>query len=495
VTRDSQPTYGAVDLGSNSFHLLLVRVVDGRRETVDRLKERVALAEGLDDDRHLDEAAVQRGTDCLSRFAARLRDVPSERVRAVATSTLRVARNRDEVRPRFESVLGIPIEIIEGHEEARLVYVGAASVRPARGRRVVIDIGGGSTELGIGGEEVEDVSSMHMGCVNFTRGFFPGGGINEDRMRSAVFAARLELESERRRLAGDHALEVDEHVGTSGTIKAIARMAHAAQRIVDRSWLGSLRRRLVEAGEVDDLDIDGLKDKRRPVIAGGVAIVSAYFDVFQPPRLHACEGALRDGVVAELIDPVDETRIAGVRALARRHHLDTQQATRVARVAESLFDDVAAEWDLGRKERQLLLDAATLHEIGTVVGHRGHHKHGAYIVRHAPLPGVTRRRQEALAAVVLCHRRKLRHESFDGLPSHRARGALRVALLLRLAVRLCRRRSDPPRARLEVDGSAMRLEIAGDDALLAADLGAERERVARADYTLEVAPDVSEEAA
>jgi len=492
---DPTGEYAAVDLGSNSFHLMVARYIGGRVDIIDKVKERVALAEGLGADLRIDEKAQQRGLDCLALFAERLQAVPDARVRVVGTSTLRRAKNASEFIERAVRVLGHPIEVIPGVEEARLVFVGAASVLPSRGRRLLIDIGGGSTEVVLGeGRQAEHTDSLHMGCVNFTEGFFPDGKISPDRFRAASFAARLELEPLNREIADQ---EWQEAVGTSGTIEAIATIAKAAGwsgRRLSREGLFEVRDAVLEAKNVDAIDLPELSDKRRPVLPGGVAILCAFFEVFSLDEIRPCDGALRDGVVEELLgrDHVESVRRATLDRLAARYDIDQGHAEAVGETAVNLLHQVAEDWDLPLPfSAEILQAAAAVHEVGLSIRYGGYHKHGCYILDNSDMPGFSQDEQKLLARLVLCHRRKLRHESFDELHDPWPQRGVRLALLLRLAVRLHRRRAEKvPPVKVSVKAKKMKLRLPEgfleDHPLSRVDLDSEKKRVERAGYELKV---------
>ncbi len=493
--KDPTGVYAAVDLGSNSFHLMVARYAGGRVHMIDKVKERVALAAGLGADLRIDEAAQERGLACLALFGERLQAVPDARVRVVGTSTLRRAKNAPEFIEKAEKVLGHPIEVIAGVEEARLVFVGAASVLPSRGRRLLVDIGGGSTEVVLGeGREAQHTDSLHMGCVNFTEGFFPDGKISPDRFRAALFAARLELEPLSRAIGGE---EWQEAVGTSGTIEAIATIAKAAGwsgRRLTREALFKLRDQLLQAKHTDDIDLPELTEKRRPVIVGGVAILCAFFEVFSLDEMRPCEGALRDGVVEELIgrDHVESVRRATLDRLTDRYEIDTAHADAVGETAVALLEQVADEWDLPMPfTAEMLQSAATVHEVGLSIRYGGYHKHGCYILENSDMPGFSQDEQKLLARLVLTHRRKLRYEAFDELHAPWPQRSTRMALLLRLAVRLHRRRAEVvPPVKLTVKGDKMKLKLPegflDDHPLTSVDLESEKKRVERAGYELKV---------
>ncbi|MCP5152280.1 MAG: exopolyphosphatase [Ectothiorhodospiraceae bacterium] len=445
----------AVDLGSNSFHLVVARVSGGDVHVIDRLREPVRLGAGLDADKQLTPAAFERGLACLARFGERLRTFPREAVRAVGTNALRVARNGAAFLEEGEGRLGHRIEVIAGREEARLIYLGVAhSLAADRHRRLVVDIGGGSTEL-IVGEGFEPVhrESLFMGCVSMTERFFPDGKIDKVRMQAAELAARAELEPVETRF---RAAGWEGAVGCSGTIRAIAGVAQAAGwcgEVLTRRALARVRKAAIDAGDIRALSLKELKDDRRPVFAGGLAVLTACFGALGIEEMAVSAMALREGVLFDLLGRIrhEDVRDRTVRALAERHHVDLDQAARVERTAEVLRQQVANAWNLADEESEWLLGwAAKLHEIGLAVSHTHYHKHGAYLIANADMAGFSRREQGLLAALVRAHRRKLPSAVFDGLPSRARTNAQRLCLLLRLAVVLHRSRSPAPLPRLHL---------------------------------------------
>lgn len=456
----------AVDLGSNSFHMVVARVVDEKVYIVDRLRERVALAAGLDDKKRLTKESRQRALATLQIFGQRLADMPRGSVRAVGTNTLRQAKNGRAFLARASEALGHPIEIISGREEARLIYLGVAHTQEeTEGRRLVVDIGGGSTECIIG-ERFEPIErdSLYMGCVTFSQRFFPKGQIRGKHFDAAQLAASLELQSMEERY---RSLGWSRAVGSSGTILAIDAILRAnawTNRGITLKGLRRLRKALVQAGSTEALALLGMPPDRGPVLPGGVAILISVFERLGIERMFTSTGALREGLVHDLIgrfrheDARDET----IRALSERHHVDRLQAERVERTALELLAQVSPAWGLEAEEaRQMLSWAARLHEIGKAISYSGHHKHGAYIVASSEMPGFSREDQQVLAELILAHRRKLRPSRFQDLPVARSQRALRLALLLRLAVLLNRARSSRsvPNLRLEAQKKALELRF------------------------------------
>ena len=437
----------AIDLGSNSFHLVLGRVVGGHLDVLDRLREPVRLAAGLDDHKRLHRDAIERALACLRRFAQRLRGMPEHAVRAVGTNTLRSARNGEAFRREAQRVLGHPIEVIAGREEARLIYLGVAHAHADNGeRRLVIDIGGGSTECIIGkGFTPLYRESLYMGCVSISRRFFPEGRIDKHSMKRAVLAARIEFEPIERQYRD---ADWRSAVGSSGTIKAIATIARAAgwcEHGVDRDALRRLRRALVRARHVDAVKLRELRDDRRPVLAGGVAVLSAALDALDIEHLDVSDMALREGLLFDLIGRMrhEDVRDATVERRIERYRIDAAQGDRVAATALALHGQVGAAWDLDDENAEQLLGwAARLHEAGLFVSHNQYHKHGAYLLANGDMSGFSRQAQSMLASLVRGHRRKFPASVFNQLTSGEARRARRLCVLLRLAVVLNRSRAD-----------------------------------------------------
>ena len=440
----------AIDLGSNSFHLVIGRFVGGHLDIVDRLREPVRLAAGLDDRKRLRRDAVERALDCLRRFGQRLRDMPGHAVRAVGTNTLRSARNGEAFRREAQRVLGHPIEVIAGREEARLIYLGVAHALAADGeRRLVIDIGGGSTECIVGsGFTPIYRESLYVGCVSSSRRFFPEGRIDKHTMKRAVLAARVEFEPIERqyRDAGWRSA-----VGSSGTIKAIAAIARAAGWCghgIDRDALRRLRRELVRAGHVDAVRLRELRDDRRPVLPGGVAVLSAALDALDLGHLDVSEMALREGLLFDLIGRIrhEDVRDTTVQRRLERYQIDAAQGERVSRTALALHRQVAAAWGIDTGDAEQLLGwAARLHEAGLFVSHsqyHKYHKHGAYLLANGDMSGFSRQAQSVLSSLVRGHRRKFPVPVFEQLPSGEARRARSLCVLLRLSVVLNRARAD-----------------------------------------------------
>jgi len=454
------PCLAAVDLGSNSFHLLLARLHGDEPVTVDRLREQVQIASGLGADRRLSAEAIERALDCLRRFGQRLRDLGEVRVRAVGTNTLRVARNARAFRTAAEEALGHPIEIISGNEEARLIYLGIAHLMSDDARnRLVVDIGGGSTEC-IVGERFEAITthSFYMGCVNYTQRYFADGRITKAAMDAAVIAAQLELHTSVRefRDAG-----WSEAAGASGTIRSVASACRESGWCEETLTLKALRRfvkELLAIGQVDKLTaIPGLKSSRAPIIAGGAAILLAVFESLRIEEMQIASGALQEGVIYDLLGRIhhEDVRERTIRLFQERYHVDRPQALRVERTARRLLDGVASAWGLSDETSiRFLAWAARLHEVGLMLAYNHHHRHGAYLVANAEMPGFSQDDQLLLAAIIGNHRRRVHLEGFEPLGRPRRELAQRLCALLRLAVLLNRGRSSEPLPEIVATGGS-----------------------------------------
>ena len=458
-------TVAAVDLGSNSFRLQVGRVVDEQIYPLDSMKEPVRLASGLTADKRLDEASQERALHALRRFGERLRGLDKGAVRVVATNTLRVAKNALEFLPQAEAALGFPIEIIAGREEARLIYLGASHSLPiASHKRLVVDIGGGSTEFIIGKRyEPLLMESLYMGCVSYTMRFFPDGKIDKKRLREAQIAAAKEIEL----IAHDYQkLGWKEAVGSSGSARAIADVLELnalnpnGESGITRIGLERLCHLLIKAGSAQDLDLPGVKSDRLPVLPGGIAIMSAIFEELGLERMIYADGALRLGVLYDLLGRFhhQDMRDATVNQFRRRYQVEKGQVERVEKTALAAFKQLGGlEQD---SQFQYLLWACKLHEIGISVAHSAYHKHGAYILTFADMPGFSKKEQSRLAMLVLSHRGKLEKLAAMMTSEEEWRGVF----CLRLAVLLHRTRDDRalPFWQVKLLPEGYELEIAGD---------------------------------
>lgn len=455
----------AVDLGSNSFRLVVARVestpLGDLIRPVDQMKETVRLAAGLDAGNALSEAAQGRAIDALRRFGERLRAFAPERVRAVATNTFRVAADARRFLERAETALGFPIEVIAGREEARLIYLGAAHALPADGRRrLVVDIGGGSTECIVGIDYTPSLlESVPLGCVSLSRRHFPDGMVDRAAFEAARWACRALFapHAERYRAAGWQVA-----IGTSGTAKSLWQIGQADLGLpaITRDGLALLESMLLKAGHPDRLRLASLKPDRRPVLPGGLAMMIAAFEEFGITSMDYCDGALREGVLYDLLGRSSgaDMREITVARMLRLHGLDERHGAAVADLAARLYREAARgpADEIARGARTVAW-AALLREIGLSIAHDDFHKHGAYILEHCDMPGFSEDEQARIAALVL--------GQTGGLTKMRplladADDWLRV-LCLRLAVILHRRRDGvlPPSIRLRVKHTGARIEL------------------------------------
>lgn len=456
----------AVDLGSNSFHLIVARIDQGHMHIIDRIKESVRFAEALETAPDADPAVIDRALACLERFGQRLRALPAGSVRAVGTNTLRQLDPATGFIERAEAALGHPIDVIAGREEARLIYLGVAhGLAAGMERRLVVDIGGGSTEAIVGvGFSPRLRESMHMGCVSLTQRYFADGRISERAMRRAELAGALEVRPIReqfRRTGWQRA------VGSSGTIKAIGAVIAAegwCDDGISAAALRQLRDALVAAGKTQSLALKTLSEERKPVFAGGVAVLRAIFETLGIAHMQVSDYALREGLIYEMMGrhQHEDVRERTVAKLIRQFHIDQAHAEQVRASARMLHRQVSAVWHLDHPEQTRLLQwAARLHEIGLMVAHSQYQKHGAYLLRNADLAGFTHHEQAILATLVLGHRRRFPVQECLALP-HAWQDATRgLCVILRLAFLLNRGRSasQKPSPTLTVDGVSVALRF------------------------------------
>ncbi len=456
----------AVDLGSNSFHMMVARPDGDELQIIDRLREPVRLASGLDTKGRLSTQARARALACLERFGQRLRTLPKTRVRAVGTNTLRKASNTGEFLDEAEAALGHPIEIISGLEEARLIYGGVAqNLGPERPRRLVVDIGGGSTEIIIGQlGQPKLMESRQLGCIVHTRKHFADGALSNKIWKAAELAVRVELENLERPF-----LEAgwDVVMGASGSIRSIQSVLQAhgwTDLHITRSGLDKLADKLIDHGSIEKLGLPGLSKDREPIFAGGVVVLLGIFKTLGIKQMEVSDRALRDGLLYDLLGRLSDrdVRSRTVSAVSARYAADARQAARVEDTAAKCLREVAKDWELEDEVLpQLLCWAAQLHEVGLAVSHAKYERHSAYLIGNTDLAGFSQIVQQALATLLLAHRGKLDESMFSSLPGRWSRNIRRLTVLLRLAVLLHRSRSpDPlPKFALKADGRALRLQL------------------------------------
>ena len=446
---NNQDTYAAIDLGSNSFHMAVAQPEGRSIRIIDSLRAPVRLGAGLDNKKNITPATEEMALETLSQFSERLRDVPRKNIRIVGTNTLRRARNSDDFIEKAYDLLGKRIEIISGREEARLIFGSVAHTQPDNNdRKLVIDIGGGSTELITGSGTVPDVmESFNMGCVSAANNWFDGPQIEQHRLRGATVHAQLELQP-----MAENFIQSgwDSVFGCSGTIKASARMLFElglsdVEGEITWSGIKKLQKELIKAGSVEKLRLETISKDRMQVIAGGISILAGIMKTLSIKHIQVSQVALREGLIFNMLGKSRHADIQShtVRNIARRFQVDTHQADRVEKSAIEFFEAAVKPWKLDADtDASLLRWAAWVHEIGMSVAHTQYHKHGAYLIENSDLMGFTRAEQTALALMVRYHRRKFDREAFDPLPKAERERLLRLTVLLRLAILKHRSRRD-----------------------------------------------------
>jgi exopolyphosphatase/guanosine-5'-triphosphate,3'-diphosphate pyrophosphatase len=490
--------FAAVDLGSNSFQLLVASFSHGQLKVIDRLREMVRLAAGLDNQHHLDEDSQIRALECLARFGERLRDVPPENLRVVGTNTLRKARDPGDFIDRAQELLGHEIDVISGIEEARLIYLGVTRTLPdVNGQHLVIDIGGGSTEIAGGeGDQPRLLESLYMGCVSSSRAFFPDGKISAKRFKKARTAARLELRPVSKQFRREQWARV---AGASGTIRAAGNVLlelGLTNGNITRVALDALIEQLIHIGKIEDLQLPGLAEQRAAVFPGGIAILAELLNELDIDELVVAQGALREGILYDLIGRFgdEDSRLRTVRAMEIRYHVDARQAERVELTAMALLDQLAKDWKLESPvARRLLGCGARLHEIGLDIAHSHYHRHSAYLLEHADMPGFHSNEQRLLARLVGAHRRKPGSITEEGIPKGWAKRVTRLTIILRLAVLFNRSRTYefPDVLSISADQRKLTLGLSGQwlnaNPLTLADLERERDYLRNLDFELVIA--------
>jgi exopolyphosphatase/guanosine-5'-triphosphate,3'-diphosphate pyrophosphatase len=461
---DLEEAIAAIDLGSNSFHLIVVKVNDGHLQIIDRLRESVRLGEGLTHEKRLDPVVADRALSCLERFSQRLRPLPAKNIRAVGTNTMRQIAPADDFIGRAERALNHPIEIIAGREEARLVYLGVAhGLAAGEKMRLVVDIGGGSTELITGqGFIPHQRESLFMGCVSVSRHFFPDGKITLRSMLEAELHCAVQIRPVRNQFSEGGWQEA---IGSSGTIKSIRNVVIGqgwSESGITQESLETLAEYLIETGSVENLTLKGLSEERKPVFAGGVAVLLAVFRHVGIEHMLVSDEALREGLIYDMIGRShhEDTRERTVRSLMARYGIEPAQADRVESSAIALFEQVVRPWQMVDPRYPAMLRwAARLHEIGLTVSHSQFHKHGAYLVENSDLSGFSRQEQRVLAALIRGHRRKFPSTVFEALPRDLITCTKQLCILLRLSVLLHRAHSpvNKPLARLEAEENRLSL--------------------------------------
>lgn len=455
----------AVDLGSNSFHMIVCNLVDGNLQTVDRIREMVRLASGLDKKNYLDIDTQTRALECLERFGERIRNFPPESVRVVGTSTLRLAKNANQFLDKAEKALNHPIHIISGIEEARLIYQGVAcNLGSNANLRLVMDIGGGSTEYIIGAGDTPFVKeSLPMGCVSVSNAFFKKGILSKHAFTQATLFAEQKLEPFQKRF---QRTQWDEAIGASGSLRSIDKVLNAkswSNNGITRDGLEQLVAHINQCSHVDQLALPELDPERLPVFAGGVAIVYATFKSLGIEQMTVSDGALREGLIQDLLGRIydHDIRSATVHAMTERYHIDKEHAGHVKQTVDYMLSQLGQSFCPSNHQNavQFLHWATELHELGRDIAHSQYNKHSAYIIENGDLAGFSRQDQIILATIVKSHRKKFSLSRFNSLPPPWDIDAPSIALVLRLAVLLNRNRQAPetPTFKLSINKSKIRL--------------------------------------
>ncbi len=458
----SSPLYAAIDLGSNSFHMLVVRHIAGSVQTLAKIKRKVRLAAGLDEHHALSQEAMQRGWDCLSLFAERLQDIPAEHIKIVGTATLRTATNSQDFLDRANAILGHPIEVITGEEEAATIYKGVAHTSGGTGRRLVVDIGGASTELIIGeGFEANALTSLKMGCVTWLERHFKDRQLNHLNFNNAIHGAKQILEPI---LDNYRQLGWNVCVGASGTVQALQEimLAQGMDEVITLAKLKRLQKQAMLADHLEELDIEGLTLERALVFPSGLSILIAIFESLDIEAMTLAGGALREGLVYEMVAELrqNDIRTRTITSIQQRYQIDADYAQQVATLASDLLAQCGGEsWAPEPHANMLLHSAALLHEIGLAIDFRKGGEHSAYLLQHLDLPGYTRAQKHYLAEITRRYR-----EQLTSLPEQHALSGTtgkRLLRLLRLAVLLSHRRNPllEPKVRLDAQGDQLTLTL------------------------------------
>ncbi len=488
------PLYAAIDLGSNSFHMLVVRHIDGSVQTMAKIKRKVRLAAGLDQHHELSLEAMQRGWDCLSLFAERLQDIPAGNIRIVGTATLRTARNAEQFLSQANRILGYPIQVISGEEEAATIYQGVAHTSGGSGRRLVVDIGGASTELIIGeGFDARALTSLKMGCVTWLEQHFKDRQLNQKNFQQAITAAKQALQPI---LTQYSELGWDVCVGASGTVQALQEimLAQGMDEVITLAKLKRLQKQAMLADHLEELEIEGLTLERALVFPSGLSILIAVFELLNIDSMTLAGGALREGMVYEMVAGLrqDDIRARTINSVQNRYQLDQPYGQLVADLSAKLLTQCGgAEW-LAEPQAEMLLDtAAKLHEIGLSIDFKRGGEHNAYLLQNLDLPGYTRAQKHLLAEITRRYR-----EQLSSLPEQHAvsdSSGKRILRLLRLAVLLTHRRNPDlvPALTLSADGDKLTLQISqqwlDSNPLTAAELEIEANRQSDIGWPLTIA--------
>ncbi|WP_335739638.1 guanosine-5'-triphosphate,3'-diphosphate diphosphatase [Rheinheimera metallidurans] len=460
-----QDIYAVIDLGSSSFHMLMVKVVGGSVQVIGRVKRKVRLAAGLNDDLVLSRKAMKRGWECLALFAERLQDIPPENIRIIGTATLRLAKNVQTFLKEAELILGQKVAVISGEDEARIIYQGVAHTSNSDSNRLVIDIGGASTEVIIGaGFNPILLASLNMGCVTFLERYFADDELSEDNFNQAIAYAEQEIHTIAKQY---QATGWQLAVGASGTVQAMQEIlvAQGKDEVITLSRLEDIMQQALACGRMEQLTITGLSQERKQIFPSGLAILIALFRCLNITGMTLSGGAVREGVLYSMLPQLQhiDVRNRTVKSLMVRYFIDEQHAQRVADMAVELAQQLQSRWDLNKFEGlSILRCSALLHELGLLIEYKNHHHHGAYIINHSDLPGFTRAQQQLVMALVHNHRADVSRDIIARQTMTSVLLTVRLTRILRLAVILSMRRRDEvmPQVNISSKGEALTLKMA-----------------------------------
>jgi len=462
----NSPLYAVIDLGSNSFHMLITRQLADSVQVVDKVKRKVRLASGLDQNNILSEQAIARGLECLSFFAERLQDIPKDNIRIVATATVRLAKNRDDFLIKANKVLSNKITLLSGEQEAQYIYQGVAHTNCCSDKRFVIDIGGASTELIVGsGIKAKEVVSLDLGCVTFNKQYFTDDKLNKLNFNCAINAAKKIIKPSQ---AAFNAIGWQSVLGGSGTMQALAEMLMYANKptLISYDFLLETQQQLIQCYTIKDINLPGLSSDRVPVIASGLAILIAVFESFSIEQLQLSSGALREGLLYEMLpgNAKFNIRQRTINSLMRRYHVDNHHAQNVKKQAINLFHSFTKAWQLAENNSfELLKAGCELHEIGLLLEFKHHQKHNAYIIENAELPGFDQADRQLLKALVKLYKGDIDISLLDQSATDSQTAGYLLAII-RLAVILCRRRKDDvlPDYQSTIEDDVINLHLPGN---------------------------------
>lgn len=466
LSSEPSSVIAAVDLGSNSFHMVVAQDQHGQLKVIDRMREMVRLGAGLNASGKLSKESKERAIECLQRFGQRLQEMHADSVRVVGTNTLRVAKNSAEFIQRAEDALGHPIQIISGVEEARLIYQGTVhSITGPEGKWLVADIGGGSTEIIIGKQgEPKLMESVQLGCVALSEKYFASGDLDKKKFKKALVAAKLQLQpiiSKVKKLGWEHV------VGTAGTIRTISELMREfelSERGITYKGINALIEKLQEAGHIDKVSFQSLSKERKPVFAGGIVVLKAIFEELGIKKMMISDGGLREGLLFDLAGRIhhQDTRDRTVYSLMRRYHVDFNHTENIKSTALHLLKKVSQVRKIDDDiAQQFLTWAAELHEIGLDISHSKYHRHGAYLLDNSDLMGFSWNEQRLLACLVGSHRRKINIEAIEQLPARWQDQAMYMIVILRISILINRDRvpKELPDIKIEEDKGQLNIQF------------------------------------